>query len=263
MDGTSIYFIYQEEVLPMIPENLRGIASIIITIFAVLVALFIVLLLASPVSAEVLSYGTEYNYSASILPNNSYVHQGENISQGRYYDLSGVYGFSGQLAHWTKNWNVGVGMPDDIITIENPRRPIYIDPKVFPVGRWFQWDGQVCKDDEWCSSGFGHGNAYVFAVVAPVSSPPVTKNVTMVYHSNITVQSGDDIIQIPVTAQVTVQVVEPTAAVKGAVTVVIPPAITPTPVNRDIAIVTPKAPVSIMMPVFAVVLGGILIWRRK
>ena len=241
--------------------------NLIIAIYLILVVISLsaiaIMFIASPVSAEVLSYGTEYNYSASILPNNSYVHQGENISQGRYYDLSGVYGFSGQLAHWTKNWEVGVGEPDDIVTIENPRRPIYIDPDVFPVGRWFQWDGQICKSDEWCTSGFGHGNAYVFAVVAPVSSPPVTKSVAVVYHSNITVQSGDDIIQIPITAQATMQVVEPTAAVKGVVTVVIPPAITPTPSNRDIAIVTPKAPVSVIMPVFAIFIVGFLIWRRK
>ena len=35
-----------------------------------------------------------------VLPNNSYVHQGDNISQGNYYDLHGVYGFSGEVASW-------------------------------------------------------------------------------------------------------------------------------------------------------------------
>ena len=249
---------------------LKGVASAIIAGTAILLCLFIVSLIASPVSAEVFIYGDNYNYSENILPNNSYVHQGQNISQGRYYQLGGIYGFSGQLAHWKDRWNDGVGAPTEIVTISgSPYANTYIDPKIFPEGRWYQWDGMNCEDGS-CDSPSRHGNNYVFYVVKAEniitgSANVKTTSVPMVYHANISIRYGDEVIEIPVTAAVTVQVVQPNpteSGVENVTTIIIPPPVTPTPEVTSIEIVTPKAPGNIFIPVISV-LFLILVWRVR
>ena len=74
--------------------------TIIKIVVAIALIFLVVLFIVQDVHADVFVYGSIYNYSEVVVPNNSYVHQGENISQGRYYDLSGVYGWSGLLANW-------------------------------------------------------------------------------------------------------------------------------------------------------------------
>ena len=151
--------------------------------------------LSAPSSAAVFVYGSEYNYSEVVLPNNSYVHQGENISQGNYYDLNGVYGFSGILGHWKDDNGMGVYAPDHLVTLDgNLRKPTYIDPAKFPVGRWYQWDGITCRESDYCTSSFGHGNNYVFSVVRPIGDAAIRKeipNSTMQYSATIVIFDGN------------------------------------------------------------------------
>ena len=106
--------------------------------------IFVCAILIGTAWANTLYYGPEISYNASLTDaNNSYVHQGDNITQGNYYDLSGIYGFSGILAHWNDDFdNAGVTEPDYMFTIISPYA-VYIDPAKFPVGRWYQWDGGV------------------------------------------------------------------------------------------------------------------------
>jgi len=165
-----------------------------ITLFLLLLA--VIFAISHPVQAESPIGGPAPNYSESLLPNLSYVHQGENISQGNYYDLTGIYGFSGELAHWNNDDNVGIGMPDQIVTLSG-RHTEYIAPEKYPVGRWWQWDGVYCtSDSDVCSTGFGHGNAYVF-YVNPIQKELQTN--VVVLKSNITVEQNGSSVQIPVT----------------------------------------------------------------
>ena len=191
--------------------------------------------------ANTLYYGPEISYNASLTDaNNSYVHQGDNITQGNYYDLSGIYGFSGILAHWNDDFdNAGVTEPDYMFTIISPYA-VYIDPAKFPVGRWYQWDGGVgCyggtntnnnggtilgatptptyNEAGLCTNGFGNDNAYVFAVVAPVAAPVVP----VVHTMNVTETVGNQTIIIPITYTETVTAT-PTSVISNAQTIVVP-----------------------------------------
>jgi len=107
-------------------------AAIIIIFSAVFISIG---LLVSPASAGVFVYGSVPNYSAVVLPNNSYVHQGENISQGNCYDLSGIYGWSGEIAHWADDSDSGYAAPETIIKLVHPEKTC-INPEKFPVGRY-------------------------------------------------------------------------------------------------------------------------------
>jgi hypothetical protein len=238
-------------------------------------------LLVSPVSAEVFVYGSVPNYSAVILPNNSYVHQGENISQGNYYDLRGIYGFSGQLAHWDSDYLVGQGQPNQIITLSGTHLE-YIDPAKYPVGRWFQWDGEYCStDSDYCTTGFGNGNAYVFAVVPAQKKAMQAVKVTR--SANITISSGEGTITVPVTySEIVNQPIEEGQTSHPTTTPTLvnenarPPVAVPT--NPDIqdrngvtipggvsgaVVVTQKAPIAFAIPVFAVIVGLIVMRRKK
>ena len=216
--------------------------------------------------ADVISYGPSYNYSEVILPNDSYVHQGENISQGNWYDLSGVAGFSGLFAYWRYEEDVGYTVPTAIVTLDNLRW-VYIDPVLFPAGRWFMWDGEFCKDTGYaCTSGFGRGNNYAFAVVK--SDKPIPQSTPV--SSEIVVSSGDTTIKIPVTLlQASTTETTPDIAASNITTIVIP---TPTPEpttevtigaaatqNPSIDTVTPKAGVPVMIPVVALVIMGVFL----
>ena len=237
-----------------------------LSILILTILLVAVVVLITPSSAQIFTYGSNYNYSQVVLPNNSYVHQGENISQGRCYDLSGVYGFSGVIAHWKYEDDVGYTYPDTTIDIMSKRGDICITEDKFPVGNYYQWDGNYCKEDDWCSSGFGHGNTYVFHVVAPLAQ---TSTVETVY-SNITVESGGQKIEIPVTYTVVSTPVPsntPDIAATNITTIELPtteptppPQYTIDPKNTPIP-VTPKASLPVFV-VIAAIFGGILCHRK-
>ena len=249
-------------------------------------ALLIILIsLIVPVaSADVFVYGSEYNYSVNVLPNNSYVHQGENISQGNYYDLTGVYGFSGELAHWNNDNSVGQGIPDQTVVLVG-HGLTYIDPSQFPAGRWWQWDSRYCASgSDVCVTGFGNNNAYVFSVVP---QPIIKQEKTIVHTSNITISQNGTSFEIPVTyteIQTYYGTPAPTSTTGIGGTIMVPTPI-PTetqayndqPPNSDVqdqngipinggvqgaVQVTAKAPVPVVVPLLAVI-GMLFVVRRK
>jgi hypothetical protein len=235
-------------------------------------------------SAAVFVYGSEYNYSEVVLPNNSYVHQGENISQGNWYDLSGVCGWSGKWAHWKNEDDIGYVFPSDVVSPNNLRW-VFIDPNVFPAGRYYQWDGSYCTDSASCSSGFMHGNAYVFYVV----QQQVSRQEKIVVHtSNISISQNGSTVQIPVTyteVQTYYGTPTPTSTAGVSGTIMVPTPI-PTettyysdqPPNSDVqdqngipivggvagaVPVTAKSPVPVVVPVIAIIVVLFLIGWKK
>jgi hypothetical protein len=228
-----------------------------------IVIMIAVCIIASPAKADVFVYGSVPNYSAVVLPNCSYVHQGENISQGNWYDLRGVYGFSGQLAHWRTDGNSGVGTPDIIVDL-NGEYLTYIDPSKYPAGRYWQWDGVVCDSAGLCKSGFGNGNAYVFDVVAsttPVVTPTPEK---VVYHGNITMYTENGTVEIPVTAEATVIPEVTTQPPMGEVqTIIIPTTALPETTEPPAEMVTQPSPISDIIPLFALFIVGVCLWRNR
>ena len=253
----------------------------ILQISAVILACTALVIVIVPhTSASVFVYGSMQNYSAVVLPNNSYVHQGENISQGEWYDISGVCGWSLQWATWKNTDDIGYTSPTAIISPDNVRW-VYIDPKIFPVGEYYQWDGSHCDDRNICSSGFEHGNAYVFAVVPKrlgTHNETVTtyKNITMTYENGT-----QELIQV--TAQETVQVTDTIAGkqdvlasnivtmevpVHGMITAVETPRQTlllpgsdHTPEPTTIPEVTVKSGIPVLLPLFALILIGVVLRR--
>jgi hypothetical protein len=248
--------------------------------------LFFAILVVASVSA--ISWGGDpkyFNYSINVLPNNSYVHQGENISQGNYYDLSGIYGFSGVVASWKDDDYAGITQPEYVITLSHPRK-VYIGSETFPPGRYYQWDGGYCySDSDECTSSFGHGNAYVFAVVGPVKEiVPQDRVVTRT--ANITEQIGDQTIVVQVTYNETIKGEIPQSqSAAQQQTIIVPEAAVPTntPVTGPTAQnmvdtngnpvggitgnyeqVTPKTPPSIPVILLSIIAAiGVLTWRNK
>jgi len=249
------------------------------------IAIFAFVLLSPHTSATVVVFGTNYNYSEVVLPNNSYVHQGENISQGYFYDLGGVYGFSGKLAHWKNIDDIGYEAPDTIITLETiAHKFTYISPDEFPVGEWYQWDGQYCDEDKgYCSTGFGRGNNYAFTVVKKVPEwKTVDKSVTIVKNITITGEDGNERI-VQVTVQETIQVRETVVDVLASnvttliVPTTIPPITTPptppptlllpnsdhTPVPTTLEVVTPKSAQNYVPCLVLIALAFVVMYRRE
>jgi hypothetical protein len=234
--------------------------------------------IVSPVQGSVFVYGSVPNYSAVVLPNNSYVHQGENISQGNNYDLRGVYGFSGELAHWNNDNLVGQGQPDQIVTLTG-KGSTYIDSAIFPVGRWWQWDGNnYCNTgSDYCTSGFGHGNAYVFAVVPQLEQVMQTVKVTK--NANITITSGEGTVIVPVTySEVETRLVNAAIVSNGSQLAVTETATQPIPTNPEVqdkngipipggvsgaTVVTVKGAVPVAVPTIAIIGMIVYIGRRK
>ena len=248
--------------------------------------LFFAILVVASVSA--ISWGGDskyFNYSINVLPNNSYVHQGENISQGNYYDLSGIYGFSGVVVSWKDDDNAGITQPEYVITLSHPGN-VYIDPEIFPAGRYYQWDGGYCySDSDECTSSFGHGNAYVFAVVGPIKEI-IPQDRAVVRTANITEQIGNQTIVVQVTYNETIKGEIPQSqSVAQQQTIIVPetPAPTVTPVTGPTAQnvvdtngnpingvagnyeqVTPKTPPSIPVILLSIIAAiGVLTWRNK
>jgi Domain of unknown function (DUF3821) len=252
-------------------------------LFWLLVFCGMLMVSAHPVLADVFIFGSETNYSQVVLPNQSYVHQGENISQGNYYDLSGIYGFSGMLCWWANEDNVGMSYPDKIITLSGNPNDVYINPAVYPVGQYFQWDGGVSNSSGY-SYSFGADNAYVFYVNP--EQQPILQEKTVVHTSNITISQNGSLVEIPVT-YTEVQTFyaplppEQTTNYSASGTIEIPaPEITsaPEPVNPDVqdqngipinggvsgaAVVTAKGPVAVEVPVFAAIVALVVLRRKR
>jgi hypothetical protein len=237
--------------------------------------LLLVIFIASPAQADVFVFGSLDNYTPIVLPNNSYVHQGENISQGNYYDLTGVYGFSGTVANWNDEDNEGITYPDHVVFLSKPRT-VYIDPAIFPVGRWHQFDGGVNTTGGY---SFGSDNTYVFKVVANPNGMATGESHTVTKTSYITILQNGESVQVPVTyteietvtpaiLATATQPTETATAQETAAPVDQPPAGDAQDVNGygingpvvGAVQVTASAPVPVWVPVFAVI--GMLIVRR-
>ena len=267
----------------------------IIFIGIFLVAMFLI----SNGQASSLSYGPNINYSAVVIPNNSYIHQGENISQGNYYDFSGIYGFSGVLAHWSNGYDAGVTSPDYTYTISGSPYSIYIDPAKFPTGQYYQWDGgtncgvsnsnsasnyfsggvlvtgEPTNAASSCYGEFGNGNAYVFTVVpatAPITTPtPVSTATPMTVYTNIIINTGNGTTaSVPISYTITptsVPVAGQTIDISNAQTIVIPPT-TPTIIasppsdTSTIALVT-QSPLPVWAGILSIVIVGLVLRKKE
>ena len=254
---------------------------IILILLAIIACIFVDMFIQS-VSADVFVYGENPNFSAVVLPNNSYVHQGENISQGNYYDLTGIYGFSGVIAWWKDQYNQGSGQPDITITLDGSHAT-YIDPAIYPLGQYFQWDGNYCATgSDVCYNGFKNDNAYVFAVVPPLPNTTLeNKTKTVTYTSNITILQKGSSVQVPVTyTQIETETPEPTTPLGVSGTIAIPTTIiigdnsqnpnidvqdqNGIPINGGVAgavEVTQKASVPVWIGIIAIAL--IVLWRKR
>jgi hypothetical protein len=234
-----------------------------------------ILLFSTPVSGEIFIYGSEYNYSVNVLPNNSYVHQGENISQGSFYDLTGVYGWSGYLAMWKHEEDVGYIMPDAYINFNTGPAPrhYYIDPATMPVGDWYQIDkftfGKDSNDIQ--SISFGQNNALAFHVVSgqfatdaggnPIATPQV--GTTMVVHQDVITQyNGTGIEHIPVTYTQLETVTPESSFVPAGDVVVI--TVNPTTIPTEGVAATPTAKEASLLPAVPILAFlGVIVWRSR
>lgn len=213
-------------------------------------------------SAQIFTYGSNYNYSEVVLPNNSYVHQGENISQGLCYDLSGVYGWSGILANWKSEYDYGYTAPDNHNNLNDINyKVVCLDSSKWPVGAWYQIDHITSDTDDYTSD---HGNNLAFRVVPYIGENAPYSTIEVV-HTNISVQSGDEIVEIPVTytMEVTAEPTQIDIAAKNVTTITLPTTATPEPTRdpRSTPVpVTPKTPIDVLIPVIA--LGVILLHRK-
>lgn len=240
-----------------------------------------ILLIVCPVHGAMLFYGVP-NYSVAIVPANGYVHQMDNITQNVYYDLSGIYGFSGRVAHWDSDDAVGYVYPDQVVFLDKPEH-MYIDPAKFHPGRWFQYDPEstYCTDDKaWCGNSFGRGNSYVFYVVENKSAyeSPAVVTVT-VTAPRVTLISFD------INGSQSIEMTNNNAPDQNYTQIVVPTPIDPVPVYTitlqpietteeitteatplvvdnsapEIPIVTPKAPLSAFAAISAL---AVILWRR-
>lgn len=119
--------------------------SLLLIGIAIISCMFLVAI--PPVSA------TDTFYYRNTTPqNNIYekiVHPGDTIVLGRTYDLTYVSGTTKKYAWWN-NWKIeGTTCTPDIIIntsyidTKGMIRPdsVYLDPKQWKTGNWFQWDG--------------------------------------------------------------------------------------------------------------------------
>jgi hypothetical protein len=225
-------------------------------LFIVIALVWVIAITCFVGTVSAISWGLP-NYSAVVEPNGSYIYQGQNISQGLYYDLSGVFGWSGILGHWKDSYNIGNTLPDDVINLNsmNPKW-VYIDPVTWKPGKYFQLDEYNTK-----SSDFYHGNNYVFYVVkADVSKntqiKPEFSNNTLIYNATAYIWDGNKSVEVTITSSVQSQSTIPPAAMH---TIIIE---TPTEIpTKELVMVTPRTPLPIYLVILSILLGVIL-WRR-
>lgn len=241
---------------------------LVVAAVAVILGLWFV---SSIVDATVISYGSEKNYSAVVLPEYSYVMQGENISQGLYYDLSGVYGWSGILGSWKNDYNAGYTLPDYTVNVgdENAHR-VLIDAERWHTGRWYQLDKYESNE---YGNAFRNGNNYVFYVVKNTTPKDTITGVVItpspiaelkVYNTSVYVYDGNTSIEIPVTVSVMetshVDISIPVDQPKNVQTIVVPTTLVqqPAPIVSP-QIVTPRASLPVWISLLAL---GVLLFRR-
>lgn len=262
------------------------------SIFSALLIIIIVCISSSLIigvtNAAIFTYGSNYDYSAVTLPNNSYVHQGENITQGYRYDLSGVYGWSGILGHWKSENNIGYTIPDTTVNLNDYNaRDMYLDPSLFPVGQWYQIDKFSADEDV---NSFGRGNNYAFYVVkqkddkiynesgfyTPGEDVEVKETV---YNTSVFVFNGTVNEEIQITVSVTETSyarIEPPEEQNGTPnsakhTILLPTTITQestpvqnNPINGVVQpeIITNATPINPIIPIISIVLVGVFLFRR-
>jgi hypothetical protein len=237
-------------------------------LFYTVVFALAILFLAVPVFA--FSYGSNYNYSAVVEVNNSYVHQGQNISQGNYYDLSGVYGWTGILGHWKDEYSAGYLYPDDSIDLNVGNiHKVYIDPLLVPTGKWYQLDKNRDSDGYM----FQNGNSYVFYVVPiQTSSAKIIERAAAIptqyaiINSTVYIWNGSVSVEVPVTIQIP-QTVPTTELPANVHTIIIPTTSQqePTPTSNfnlaPIKVVTPRTPMPIYLSLLALI-SLVILCRR-
>lgn len=232
-------------------------------------------------AGTVFVFGPNYDHSAVVLPNNSYVHQGENISQNNYYDLSGIYGFSGVLGWWEDEYYAGITYPDKTFNLNSHNvRHTYIDRESWPTGKYYQFDGGAYnKDKDITTSYFGKSNTYVFYVTAPtIPVEESAKVVNVTKTGEIEVNVGGNVTKVPVTYSEEIIITpEPTNIPENQHTIVIPTTVQETQVQpnsidqyghriqegpSDIQKVTP-APVPVWLPIIGCIGAAYVLSRRK
>ena len=178
-----------------------------------------------------------------------YVEQGMKINQTEVYDLSGVYGFSGELGWW-KNWydeGSDTEEPDKIIDLNKMNyHNVTLDPAVWNLGNWYQWDG-LNKNN--------HGNTFVFRVM------PKPENVTWI-NTTITQKSAPSAtIAVPSGAPVYTVVV--TAAPVPSVTAYYDPKqVLATQIPTETPIMVKKSPLNPVVLVLGLI-GFVVYWGMK
>lgn len=242
---------------------------LVVAAFAIILGIWA---LSSVVDASTLTIGASYNYSAVVRPEHSYVMQGDNISQGFYYDLSGVYGWSGILGSWKNDYNAGYTLPDYIVNLgDGDMHKVLIDKERWNPGRWYQIDSYVANE---YGNAFKSGNNYVFYVVrnttdrnglvgSVATQPPVAE--LRIYNTSVYVYDGNASIEIPMTVSVMetshVDISIPIDQPKNVQTIIVPTTIVtqPNPVSSP-RVVTPKTPLPIWLPLLSL---GVLLFRRS
>jgi hypothetical protein len=170
-----------------------------------------------------------------------YVYQGDNVSLGDTVDLTGVYGWTGLLGWWERDYyEGGTTEPDVIIDLNEYLKVevVYLDPAVWKVGRWYQWDK---KGEEI------HGNTFVFRV-NPQTNFTKTNKTSTIIKVNVS-NTPEPIASTPI---------QPTPITPEPITIVVTPIPTPTfPPPRGLSI--PPYIVAV------VVIGGSLLflWFRE
>lgn len=242
---------------------------LVVVAFAIILGIWA---LSSVVDASTFVVGNSLNYSVALRQEYSYVMQGDNISQGFYYDLSGVYGWSGILGSWKNDYNAGYTLPDYTVNIgdENAHK-VLIDQKRWNPGRWYQIDKYEANE---FGNAFKSGNNYVFYVVrnttdkngspgTVVTQPPVAE--LRIYNTSVYVYDGNASIEIPMTVSVMetshVDISIPIDQPKNVQTIIVPTTIVtqPNPVSSP-RVVTPKTPLPIWLPLLSL---GVLLFRRS
>ena len=118
------------------------------------------------------------------------VYPGDTIYLGGTYDLQYVMGTSKQFAWW-KDWKYESTdcNPDVVNTVSyidtrgrvNPKM-VYIDPELYKVGNWWQWDGcfidQSTNSDKTNWLPYKADNNLAFRIIYPPVWPPITPTPT-------------------------------------------------------------------------------------
>lgn len=187
-------------------------------------------------------------HPASAYP---YLQQGENVTQGETYDLSGVSGFGlyeGQFAYWSNgNYEGTKHDPTKVMSIE-PRfiYAVYIDPAIWNLGNWYKYTG---------TEETSHENNFAFKVVRG--------NVT---DKSNTTQKGNITVYVPPPKLVAVTTAPPTPTTAPPTTATTEPTPIPTAPTPTASPPFPKPglPLSPTLAVDAVIIGiGIYIYYER